>query len=47
MRNLPDLKDLNNVQDVILLMVITENKFQEIQNEMKVIIQGKLIRHVN
>ena len=33
MRNLSDLKDLYNVQDVILLMVIIGNRFQEMQNE--------------
>ena len=33
MRNLSDLNDLYNVQDVILLMVIIENRFQEMQNE--------------
>ena len=32
MRNLSDLNDLYNVQDVILLMVIIENRFQEVQN---------------
>ena len=33
MRNLSDLKELYNVQDVILLMVIIGNRFQEMQNE--------------
>ena len=33
MRNHSDLNDLYNVQDVILLMVITENRFQETQNK--------------
>ena len=33
MRNLSDLNDLYNVQDVILLMVIIENRFQKMQNE--------------
>ena len=33
MRNLSDLNNLYNVQDVILLMVIIENRFQEMQNE--------------
>ena len=33
MRNLSDLNDLYNVLDVILLMVIIENRFQEMQNE--------------
>ena len=33
MRNYSDLNDLYNVQDVILLMVIIENRFQEMQNE--------------
>ena len=33
MRNLSDLKDLYNVQDVILLMVIIGNRLQEMQNE--------------
>ena len=33
MRNLSDLNNLFNVQDAILLMVITENRFQEMQNE--------------
>ena len=33
MRNLSDLNDLYNVQDVILLMVIIENRFQETLNE--------------
>ena len=33
MRNLSDLNDLYNVQDVILLMVIVENRFHEMQNE--------------
>ena len=32
MGNLSDLNDLYNVQDVILLMVIIENRFQEVQN---------------
>ena len=33
MRNLSELNDLYNVQDVILLMVIIENRFQKMQNE--------------
>ena len=33
MRNLSDLNDLYNVQDMILLIVIIENRFQEMQNE--------------
>ena len=33
MRNLSDLNDLYIVQDVILLKVVTENRFQEMQNE--------------
>ena len=33
MRNLSDLNDLYNVQDITLLMVIIENRFQETQNE--------------
>ena len=33
MRNLWYLNNLYNVQDVILLMVIIENRFQEMQNE--------------
>ena len=33
MRNLSDLNDLYNVQDVMFLMVITKNRFQEMQNE--------------
>ena len=33
MRNYSDLNDIYNVQDVILLMVITENRFQETQNK--------------
>ena len=33
MRNISDLNDLCNVQDVILLMVIIENIFQEMQTE--------------
>ena len=33
MKNLSDLNDLYNVQNVILLMVITENRLQEMQNE--------------
>ena len=33
MRSLSDLNDLYNVQDAILLMVIIENRFQEMQNE--------------
>ena len=33
MRNLSDLNDLYNVQDVILLMVIIENRFHAMQNE--------------
>ena len=33
MRNLSDLNDLYNAQDVILLMVIIENRFQEMQYE--------------
>ena len=32
MGNLSDLNDLYNVQDVILLMVIIENRFQEVQS---------------
>ena len=32
MGNLSDLNDLYNVQEVILLMVIIENRFQEVQN---------------
>ena len=32
MRNLLDLNDLYNVKDVILLMVIMENRFQEMQS---------------
>ena len=32
-RNLSDLNDLYNAQDVVLLMVIIENRFQEMQNE--------------
>ena len=35
MRNLSDLNDLYNVQEVILLMVIKENRFQEMQNETR------------
>ena len=31
--NLSDLNDLYNAQDVVLLMVIIENRFQEIKNE--------------
>ena len=33
MRNLSDLNNLYNVQDVILLMVIIENRLQEMQDE--------------
>ena len=33
MRNHSDLNDLYNVQDVILVMVITENRYQEMQNK--------------
>ena len=33
MRNLSDLNDLYNVQDLILLLKTTENRFQEMQNE--------------
>ena len=33
MRNLSDLNNLYNVQYVILLIVIIENRFQEMQNE--------------
>ena len=33
MRNLSDLNDLYNLQDIILLMVIIENRFEEMQNE--------------
>ena len=33
MRNLSDLNNLYNIQDVILLMVVIENRFQEMQNE--------------
>ena len=33
MRNLSDLNNLYNVQDVILLMVIIENRSQEMQKE--------------
>ena len=33
MRNLSDLNDLYNVQDIILLMVIIENRFHAMQNE--------------
>ena len=33
MRNLSDLNDLYNVQNVILPMVIIENRFQEMQNK--------------
>ena len=33
MRNLSDLKDLYNARDIILLLEIIENRFQEIQNE--------------
>ena len=32
-RNLSDLNDLYNAQDVVLLMVMIENRFQEMQNE--------------
>ena len=46
MRNLSDLNDLYNVQDVILLMVIIENRFQEMQNETGYN-PRKLIRQVN
>ena len=35
MRNLSDLNDLYIVQDIILLMVIIENRFQEMQNETR------------
>ena len=34
MRTLSDLNDLYNVQDVVLLMVIIENRFQEMLNEI-------------
>ena len=33
MRNLSYLNDLYNVQDVVLLMVMIENRFQEMLNE--------------
>ena len=33
MTNLSDLNNLYNVQDVILLMVIIDNRFQEMQNK--------------
>ena len=33
MQNLSDLNDLYNAQDVILLLEIIENRFQEMQNE--------------
>ena len=33
MRNLSDLNDLYNVQDLILLLKTIENRFQEMQNE--------------
>ena len=33
MRNLSYLNDLCNVQDVVLLMVMIENRFQEMLNE--------------
>ena len=47
MRNLSDLNDLYNVQDVILLMVIIENRSQEMQKETgynprKIILASKL-----
>ena len=33
MRNLLALNDLHNIQDVILLLEIIEDRFQEMQNE--------------
>ena len=33
MRNLSDLNDLYNVRDVVLLMVVIENRFQDMLNE--------------
>ena len=33
MQNLSDLNDLYNAQDVILLLEIIKNRFQEMQNE--------------
>ena len=33
MRNLSDLNDLCNVQDMVLLLEIVGNRFQEMQNE--------------
>ena len=33
MRNLSDLNDLCNAQDMILLLEIVGNRFQEMQNE--------------
>ena len=33
MQNISDLNDLCNAQDVILLLEIIENRFQEIRNE--------------
>ena len=33
LQNLTDLNDLYNAQDVILLLEIIENRFQEMQNE--------------
>ena len=35
MRNLSDMKDLNNAQDIILLCEIFENRFQMIQDKFK------------
>ena len=35
MRHLSALNNLYNVQDVILLMVIIENRFQEMQNQTR------------
>ena len=44
MQNLSDLNDLYYAQDVILLLEIIENRFQEIQNECGFITQEKLIQ---
>ena len=46
MRNLSNLSDLYSAQNIILLMDIIENTFQEMQNKTG-LIQGKLIRQVN
>ena len=35
MRNLSDLNDLYNARNVILLLEIIENRFQEMQNECR------------